>query len=184
MTKPPISYQKAPASHLVCLGVITTAHGIRGAIRIKTFTESPENLTRYGSLQDDKGNTYKLKVLDIKQTGIVTASITGITTRNEAEALRGTSLYIERDRLPTPKEEEFYHLDLIGLVALDLAGDKIGVVETVHNFGAGDLLEIKLVSGQLQMIPFRLDSVPTVDVSGGTLTIDPSFLLDNKAPAL
>ena len=128
----------------ILLGRIAGAHGIRGEVLIKTFTEAPENIGAYGPLSDASGTrTFKIKSVRATPKGVV-ARLAGVDDRNAAEALKGIELYVERARLPAAAEGEFYHADLIGLTAVDGDGKPIGEIVAVQNFGAGDLLEIRL----------------------------------------
>ncbi|MBX9804739.1 MAG: ribosome maturation factor RimM [Alphaproteobacteria bacterium] len=168
---------------MILLAVIATAHGIRGAVKVKTFTQNPENIFTYGALKDEKGRTYQLKLVRLLSSDSLIASVEGIVDRNQAEALRGTKLYIERLQLPDLVEEEFYHSDLIGLKVLDLEGQDVGYVQAIGNYGAGDYIEILDESHHLFTIPFTREAVPIVrlpkgDEEGG-LQVDRRFLLDS-----
>ena len=160
----------APAR--VLLGRVRAAHGIRGHVLIHTFTEAPEDIASYGPLQDESGERqFEITVVRVTPKGVV-ARISGVDDRTSAEALRGTQLYVERDRLPPTEEDEYYHSDLIGLSAFKPNGERMGEVIAVHNFGAGDILEIRLEGKRTtEMVPFMRDFVPEVDVSAGRLTV-------------
>jgi 16S rRNA processing protein RimM len=166
---------------MILLAVIGAAHGIQGAVKIKTFTQSPENILAYGALRDEKGYEYLLKLVRIVVPDSVIVRVEGIHNRNEAEALRGTKLYVERTQLPDLVEEEFYHSDLTGLAVQDLEGKAIGQVRAVSNFGAGDFLEIIGVGGHLYTISFTREAVPLVRLSKngaeGYIQVDHRFLL-------
>lgn len=163
----------SPRADRILLGEIGPAHGIRGNVLIRTYTEAPEDIASYGPLEDESGRRQiELEVVRVTPRGVV-ARISGIEDRNAAEALRGTRLYIQRDRLPPTEEEEYYHSDLIGLDVFRPDGERMGEVIAVHNFGAGDILEIRLVDKRTtEMVPFMRDFVPEVDVQGGRLTVD------------
>lgn len=161
----------------VCLGVITSPHGIRGGVKIKTYTQDPQNLTAYGPLSDETGKLYTIYIQDIRTTDSLTAIIDGVTDRNGAELLRGVHLFVDRDRLPKTDEEEFYHSDLINLMVKDVAGAEIGYVKAVHNFGAGDILEVITSNRASYMVPFRKEFVPTVDITCKQLVITAKALL-------
>ena len=151
----------------ILLGRIAAAHGIRGDVLVKTFTERPEDIAAYGPLDDGQGRSFKLKVLRVTPRGDVVARIGGIGDRNTAEALKGTQLYIDRNRLPPPAEDQFYHADLIGLVAVDPDGRPVGEVVAVHNHGAGDILEIRLAgASKTELVAFTDAFVPEVDLAG------------------
>ena len=128
----------------ICVGVIVGAHGVRGLVRVKSFTEEPADIAAYGPLGDAKcARQYALDVTGSAK-GVLLARIDGVADRNAAEALKGTELYIDRDALPQPDEDEFYHTDLIGLPALLADGSAYGTVRALHEFGAGDMIEIAI----------------------------------------
>lgn len=156
----------------VLLGHVAGAHGIRGEVLVKSYTEAPEDIGAYGPLTDDKsGRTLELKVLRVTPKGVV-ARIGGVADRNAAEALKGARLVVDRARLPEPEAEEYYHADLVGLAAVDAAGAEIGRVAAVVNYGAGDLLEIALAGARkTELVPFTPAFVPEVDVAGGRVVL-------------
>lgn len=152
---------------LIRLGVIIGAHGIRGAVKVKTFTQDPKDLSAYGSLcSEDGGQVFDVSGLSPDKVG-ARVSFKNIHHRDQAEALKGTVLCVPRGALPTLEEEDgFYHADLLGLAAYDGAGQPLGLVEGVHNFGAGDVLDI---AGE--MIAFTKETVPEIDLAAGRLTV-------------
>ena len=156
----------------ILLGRIAGAHGIRGEVLIKTFTEAPENVGAYGPLSDESGTRiFKLKSVRATPKGVV-ARLQGVDDRNGAEALKGIALYIERDRLPAAAEGEFYHADLIGLAAVDGDGKPIGEIVAVQNYGAGDLLEIRLAgSSKTELVPFTDAAAPEVDIAARRVVV-------------
>lgn len=163
----------SPQHKRVCVGVITGAHGVRGAVRVKSFTAEPEDMARYGPLEDERGERQLRLRLVGTGKGVLIAQLAGIADRNQAEALRGLRLYLSRAALPPPGEEEYYHADLIGL-PVTLADDTpVGRVRAVHDFGAGDMLEIDRPEGQPVMVPFTRAVVPVVDLDSGRLVVDP-----------
>lgn len=165
---------KPATDPLICLGVIVAAHGVRGEVKIKVFGGAAQNWLGYGPLTDADGNRpIKLRRLREARGGAV-AEIEGVTTREAAEALRGTELYVRRSALPAPAADEFYQADLIGLVAASTSGEILGTVIAVHNFGAGDILEIEGENGgePSLMAPFRQDVVPEVDLAKRRVVID------------
>ena len=179
---PGMTEQKiAPPPHdtRVCLGVVGAPHGVRGAVRIKSFTEEPDAIARYGALEDETGERrFKLQVIGAaKGDGMVVAKFSGVTDRDRAEALRGLRLYLPRAALPPTGEDEFYHADLVGLAAQLQDGAPVGTVVAVHDFGAGDMLEIARGGvgggGQPVLVPFTRAAVPVVDLGGGKVVIDP-----------
>jgi 16S rRNA processing protein RimM len=156
----------------ILLGRIAAAHGIRGDVLVKTFTERPADVAAYGPLDDGQGRSFKLKVLRVTPRGDVVARIGGVGDRNAAEALKGTQLYIDRDRLPPPAEDQFYHADLIGLVAVGPDGRSVGEVVAVLNHGAGDILEIRLAGGsKTELVAFTDAFVPEVDLAGRRVVV-------------
>jgi len=154
------------SSSRVILGRIAGAHGIRGEVLIKTFTAAPEDIGAYGPLSDAAGRrSFRIASARPTQKGVV-ARIEGVSDRNAAEALKGIDLYVARDLLPAASEGEFYHADLIGLAAVDPQGSAVGEIVAVHNFGAGDLLELRLVgTGKTEFVPFTDAIVPEVDLA-------------------
>lgn len=157
----------------IFLGQIGAAHGIKGAVRIATHTQDPEAIGSYGPLLTDRdGLTITISKLRLHKN-VVVAHIKGISDRNAAELLNGVSLFIERDRLPEPEDEdEFYHADLIGLEARLETGVVIGTVIALPNFGAGDLIEIRNpTSGETYLYPFTKAVVPTINFEQRHLTI-------------
>ena len=153
----------------VLLGVVAAPHGVRGLVRIKSFTEDPMAVAAYGPLSDESGKKeYRVEVLSAAR-GAVLARIEGVADRTAAEALRGLRLFVERQRLPHTGEREWYEADLIGLEAVGTDGRNWGKVTAFHDFGAGSVME---VSGGV-MLPFTDEAVPEIDVAGGKVLIDP-----------
>ncbi len=170
---------KPAASELICVGAVTGARGIKGDIRIKSFTADPEAIADYGPLYDETGSqTFDLRVTG-QAKGQLTARMKGINDRTAAEKLKGLQLYIPRENLPATQEDEFYFSDLVGLRAEDLEGNTLGTIRSVDNFGAGDVLEIGGgVPGGL-MVPFTKTTVPRVEIDKGLVVINlPDGLLD------
>jgi 16S rRNA processing protein RimM len=157
------------------MAVVGAPHGVRGAVRIKSFTDEPEAVAGYGALEDESGaKRFTLRVIGtVKGDGMVIAAVSGIADRDQAEALRGLRLYAPRAALPPPGDDEFYHADLIGLAAMLEDGERLGKVVAVHDFGAGDMLEIARAKGQPVLVPFTRAAVPVVDIAGGRVVIDP-----------
>ncbi|MEM9626529.1 MAG: ribosome maturation factor RimM [Pseudomonadota bacterium] len=158
----------------MCVAAIAAAHGIRGALRIKSFTEVPEDVAAYGPVFDQEGQRlFSLDVIGPTKGGVI-AKVEGIDDRDAAEALRGTKLFIPREALPEPNEEdEFYYSDLEGLHAFQSGGARVGTVKRVVNHGAGDLLEIIDDRGKLNLVPFDKASVPVIDIENGRLEVTP-----------
>ncbi|WP_424927978.1 ribosome maturation factor RimM [Amaricoccus tamworthensis] len=157
---------------LVCLGAIAGAWGVRGDVRLKSFCADPASIAEYAPLTSEDGRSFDIRIVKAIK-GAFAARLSGVTTREEAEELKGTRLYAPRARLPEPEEDEFYHADLIGLTAIDTGGTEIGRVGAVMDHGAGDILEIRIPGQNALLIPFTLATVPTVDIAGGRIVIDP-----------
>ncbi|NTS32644.1 ribosome maturation factor RimM [Phyllobacterium sp. BT25] len=157
----------------VQLAVIGAAHGTRGELRVKTFTGDPMALGDYGMLYDETGRPFE--VLDIRPAKtVVVVRFRGVNDRNMAEALNGTTLFIDRSQLPQDlDEDEYYHSDLIGLDAVDADGNTFGKVSAMFDFGGGDLLELTIQGKRPMLIPFTQAAVPSVDVKAGHVVIDP-----------
>ena len=161
------------AGEKILLARIGAAHGVRGEVRVKAFTADPMALREYGPLAAGDGRLFQVERLRLAKE-VVIAKFRGIDDRNAAEALNGTDLFVLRERLPAPEEEdEFYHADLLGLAAFGAAGDPLGTVVAVHNFGAGDILDIAPSRGPSILVPFTRDCVPSVDLAAGRLLVVP-----------
>ena len=159
----------------VCLGRASGARGLKGEVRIRTFTEDPLAIGEYGPLQDEAGTrSFEIEDVTPAKDGVV-VRLKGITTRDAAEALKGVEFYVDRERLPeTADEGEFYHADLVGLVAVSEEGAALGQVVSVQNYGAGDLLEVRpATGGKTVLVPFTEAIVPDVDIEAGWLLIVP-----------
>lgn len=156
---------------------------MHGAVRIKSFTEIPEDIARYGALQDGTGRRrFELQVTGAGK-GVLIARISGVEDRNQAEAVRGLQLYLPRSALPETDPEEYYHADLIGLEAVLGDGTPVGRVRAIHDFGAGDTLELTRLDAPPLMVPFTRAVVPVVAPAEGKLVLDPPpGLLDDGAP--
>ncbi len=154
------------------MGFISGAHGIRGDVILRSFAQDPAAISDYGELTSKDGSrTFEIMVRRVTNKGVV-AGIKGITDRNGAEALKGTELYVARDQLDEPSDGEFYFDDLIGLSAVDPDGKPIGEVVGVNNFGAGDLLEVRLAGKkQTEYVSFTHDFVPDVDMEARRVVI-------------
>jgi 16S rRNA processing protein RimM len=158
---------------LIQLAVIGAAHGIKGEVRVKTYTGDPLAIGDYGPLQTDNGRTLVVKqVRPAKE--VVVVRFKGVDTRDAAEALKGTVLLVSRDKLPDNlDEDEFYHVDLIGLRVETEGGDPVGTVAAVLDFGAGEMLEIKARGEKPVLVPFTRAAVPVVDIKAGLLRVEP-----------
>lgn len=163
------------AGRRVCVARIGAPHGVRGDVRLSVFTEAPEALAGLGPFEDDAGTRrFVLEALRRQGDGFV-ARFAGVADRTAAQGLTNLRLHVPRERLPAVADEDtFYHADLIGLAAETAAGERLGTVTAVHDFGAGDILEIAPVEGgQTRMMPFTRAVVPQVDVAGGRLVVAP-----------
>jgi len=163
----------------ICVGAIAGAFGVKGEVRLKSFCAQPEAIAAYAPLwTKDGGRSFTLR-LTRGTGGGLTARLSGVTTREEAEALRGVELYADRDKLPNLPNDEFYYNDLIGLEVLDTSGRPLGRVRAVHNHGAGDFLEVSGASGTT-LLPFTRTAVPTVDLTAGRIIADPPADLSDE----
>ncbi|MGC6475131.1 MAG: ribosome maturation factor RimM [Parvibaculales bacterium] len=169
-----------PTPALICLGAFAGAHGVRGEVRVKTFTQDPMDLAAYGPVQTEDGRQhFDITAITPDKIG-ARVRLAGITNREQAQSLKGTRIYISRSALPaSDDEDDFYHADLLGLVALDAQGGAWGRVIGVHNFGAEDLLEIKADKNtDTQFIPFTKEYVPDIHLEKGTLTALPVSMVE------
>jgi 16S rRNA processing protein RimM len=157
----------------ICVGAIAGAFGVRGEVRLKSFCAEPAAIATYGPLSDDGGGRTFEVTLTRPVKGGFAARLSGVTTREAADALRGTRLYAPRDRLPMAAEDEYYHADLIGLTVVDPGGAELGLVAAVLNHGASDILEIRPHRGETLLLPFTRAVVPTVDLAAGRIVADP-----------
>jgi 16S rRNA processing protein RimM len=164
--------QDVPFTNLVCIARIGAAHGTAGEVRLWPFTARAESVAAYGPLQTADGTqTFEIEAFRQAKDFLV-IRLKGVTDRVAAERLRNVDLYVPRERLPAPEPDEFYHSDLIGLEAQDTAGKPIGVVVAVHNFGAGDILELApKTGGDTVMLPFSTATVPSVEVAIGRVVL-------------
>ena len=166
---------------MVCIAAVAGAHGVRGNVRIKPFTHVPQDVAAYGPVTDADGvRAFDLTLVG-EAKGVVIARMTGIEDREAAEALKGLRLYVPRERLPDADEDEYYHADLIGLAVVDETGADAGTVNALHDFGAGDLIEIRRPSGKLVLLPFTRAAVPGVDLAAGMVTVDAGALAEAEA---
>lgn len=158
----------------VCVGAIAGAFGVRGEVRVKSFTAEPDDIGAYGPVETEDGTSrFSVTITGHAKKALV-ARLSGIDTKEQAEALRGTRLYVDRALLPEPDEDEFYHADLIGMEVYDTGGAYLGSVKTVLNHGASDLLEIRAPGHSTTvLLPFTQDDVPTVDLAAGRIVADP-----------
>ena len=161
-------------SDRVCVGAIAGAFGVRGEVRLKSFTSEPNDIVTYSPLWTEDGTRSFAVRLTRAVTGGLGVRLSGVETREDAEALKGVTLWADRDKLPSLPDDEFYHADLIGLAVYDTGGGLIGKVRAVYDHGAGDILEI-FGPGRKQtlLLPFTRAFVPTVDLAAGRIIADP-----------
>ena len=166
----------------ICVARIGAAHGVRGAVRLWTFTEDPLAVKDYGPLTTKDG-ARQFEVTHARQAkDHLVATLKGVATREDAERLNGLELYIPRDRLPKTDDDEYYHADLIGLAAVTTADQPLGKVIAIHNFGAGNIIEIAPPQGATMLLPFTNAVVPSVDLAGGRVVIELPQEIDGDDP--
>jgi 16S rRNA processing protein RimM len=158
----------------ICVAQIGGAHGLRGEVRLKSFTADPMAISNYGPLTTEDGSAaYELEAVRPAK-GHLIARFRGVNDRNTAERLINVRLFVPRERLPIPAPDEFYHSDLIGLSAVSADGTEIGTVVAIHDFGAGDILELQpRAGGTIVMVPFTAAFVPSVDIASGRIVVAP-----------
>ena len=167
----------------ICVGVITAPHGVKGLIRVKSFTEKQEDILLYAPFTDKLGER-EIRIEFVgRSKGLILARVDGVDDRQSAETLRGIELFIERGVLPYAKEDdEYYYADLVGLSVYLSDGSAYGKVKAIHNFGAGDMIDIALISHGDILLPFTKDLVPEVDLDSGRLIVDPPRVYGDKEP--
>jgi 16S rRNA processing protein RimM len=156
---------------LICVGAVAGAFGVRGEVRLKSYCARAEDVAAYGPLMTEDGRSFEISLRGAV-TGGLAARLSGVSSREAAEALRGVKLFAPRAALPHLPDDEFYHADLIGLMVQDTGGAEIGKVTAVLNHGAGDLLEVRAAGGSV-FIPFTREIVPAVDLAEGRIICDP-----------
>ncbi len=176
----------------ICIGAFAGAHGVHGETKVKAFTATPSSIAEYGPVEtEDGGQSFVLEFIRILKSDLVLVRSNDILSREMAIQLTGTRLYVAREKLPKTDDEDFYHADLVGLhVCLPgedkNKGEKIGTIAAVHNFGAGDILEIKLKrigrekKKPAHLVPFSLEAIPDVFINDGYVVLNPEFLPDEK----
>jgi 16S rRNA processing protein RimM len=168
----------------VCVARIGAAHGVRGAVKLWTFTEDPLAVQGYGPLMTKDG-ARQFEIANVREAkDHLVATFKGIATRNDAEKLNGIELYVPRAKLPATDDDEYYHADLIGLAAVNTADEPLGCVIAIHNFGAGDIIEIAPAKGATMLLPFTNAVVPTVDIAGGRVVIELPQEIEGEEPTL
>ena len=157
----------------VLMGEIGAPQGLKGEVRLRSYAQEPAGIADYGALEDEMGRVIEIETVRVTPKALI-ARIKGVTTREAAEALTHTKLYLPRARLPESDEEEWYYADLVGLVAVDKTGTEIGTVAAMYNYGAGDILEIAPASGGANLlVPFTSAAVPEVDIEQGRILLVP-----------
>jgi 16S rRNA processing protein RimM len=155
----------------ILLGVVIGASGLKGEVKVKTFTETPEGLGAYGALKAPDGRAFTVRSVRVAKPDQAVVRFEGVAGRTEAEALKGLELFVTREALPPPNAEEFYHADLIGLAAVDRDGRAIGPVTGVYNFGAGDVIAVARAGGGELLLPFTRAAVPVIDMPAGRIVV-------------
>jgi 16S rRNA processing protein RimM len=158
----------------ICVAQIGAAHGTRGEVKLWSFTADPLAVRDYGPLETEDGTArFEIEAIRPAKTHLV-VRLSGVHDRTAAERLTNVRLYVPRERLPAPAEDEYYHADLIGLAAFLIDGRRLGTVVAIHDFGAGDILELRPEGeGDTVMLPFTAATVPLVDIAQGRIVIDP-----------
>ena len=166
----------------ICIARIGAAHGVRGAVKLWTFTEDPLAVKTYGPLVTKDG-ARSFEIATAREAkGHLVATLKGIATREEAERLNGVELYVAREKLPATDDDEYYHADLIGLAAVDATDQPLGRVIAIHNFGAGDIIEIAPPHGATMLLPFTNAVVPSVDLAAGRVVIELPAEIEGDTP--
>jgi len=172
------------SSNKILVGIFLGPHGVRGQVRLGSYTEEPESIFEYEPLTDEKGaRTFALTVRGVGKDHYI-VSVDGCATREDAERLKGTKLYVDRAALPPEEEGEYYFTDLIGLMVQDANANQVGQVIDVHDYGAGAFLEIKPAQAKSFMLPFKDAFVPTVNIEKGfvEVAIPEGWLSEEKPP--
>jgi 16S rRNA processing protein RimM len=174
-------FRRDDGKRMVSIGVITGAHGVKGEVKLRSFTGVPEAIATYGPLETASGGLIEIAKLRTQTDGFI-AVLKSVTDRDGAQALKGTELFVPRERLPEPGEDEVYLRDLIGLGVWFGDGKKLGDVVAVRNYGAGDLLDVKVEGGRdTVLIPFAESFVSSTDLEGGKIVVDlPEGFLDES----
>jgi len=163
----------------ICVGAISGSFGVRGEVRLKSFCADPAAIADYAPLYTEDGSrSFTVRITRALKGGLA-ARLGGVSTKEEADALRGTSLFADRSRLPSLPDDEFYHADLIGLEVVDTGGATLGRLSAIHNHGAGDILEVQAPTRKTPLLlPFTREAVPTIDIAAGRIVADPPGEMD------
>jgi 16S rRNA processing protein RimM len=180
------SPSRAPDEKLVLVARLGAAHGVKGEMRLVSFTEDPKAIGGYGPLTDSGGaRQFEIVALRPVRDRLFVAGLKGVNTREDAEALNNTQLYLPRDALPPTGEDEFYHADLIGLAARNAAGEHVGRIANVLNFGGGDILEIAPAGGgETLLVPFTKEAVPVINLEAHEVVIVPPAEIEAVEPGV
>ena len=174
-----------PRAQRICVAQIGAPHGVRGEVKLWPFTADPLSVGSYGPLESEDGAVrFEIEALRAAKDHLV-VRLKGVTDRDAAERLTNTKLFVARERLPTTEaDDEFYHADLIGLAVVDTAGNVLGSVAAIHNFGAGDLIDVKPAQGaSTVLLPFTEATVPVVDIAGRRIVVDAAAFAPVGAPS-
>ncbi|MCB2112382.1 MAG: ribosome maturation factor RimM [Parvularculaceae bacterium] len=166
----------------ICLGAFAGAHGVKGAAKVRTFTERERNIAEYGPVESENGaRCFTLDFIRILKPGLALVAAPEIESREDAAALAGTRLYVNREFLPELGDDDFYIEDLTGLAAIDDAGARLGRIVAIHEFGAGPVVEIEDESGNAILVPFTRAAVPEIDIDGGQIVVSTAALAEIEA---
>ncbi|MDG2313287.1 MAG: ribosome maturation factor RimM [Alphaproteobacteria bacterium] len=169
--------QQQSKADRVCVGVVTGAHGLKGLIRIKPFTDVPESIASYGAVETEDGSRHlELEVTNRAGKGQVAVRVLGVTDRDMAETLKGQKLYVPRERLPLTSPDEFYYADLIGMTVKTNSEQILGKVSSVYDFGASDVIGVISKSGMEILVPFTKEAVPKIDIKEGYISVSESYI--------
>jgi 16S rRNA processing protein RimM len=168
------------SEQLICVARLGAAHGVRGEVKLWSFTADPAAVAGYGPFATADGHVVEIEALRPAKDFFV-ARLKGVADRTTAERLRNVELFVPRERLPAPEDnDEFYHADLVGLAVVDASGAALGSVVALHNFGAGDIIEIAPPEGPTLLLPFTNAVVPTVDLAGGRVVIESPWEIEGE----
>lgn len=159
-------------SEQVCLGLIVGSKGLRGEVKVKSYTDDPQDVAAYGPVSTDDDRTLNLTVTGAGK-GVIIANVEGVEDRTQADALKGLRLYVERSALPPPDADSLYQADIVGLKAVRTDGESLGEVVAFHNFGAGDVMEVQAEGRESILIPFTDAAIAEVDIAGQQILITP-----------
>jgi 16S rRNA processing protein RimM len=167
---------------MILVGVVGAPHGVRGEMRLKSYTQDPMAIVGYSPLSDARGaRQFTVTAARPLKDDLLVVRLEGVDDRDAAAALTNTRLFVPRDRLPPPDDDEFYHADLVGLAVETQGGDTLGTVQAVPNFGAGEILEVRPADGgRAFMLPFTKAAVPVVDLRGGRIIAERPVEIDAK----